>query len=69
MINLTYWKRQAAARDLTANEVIKIIDNSEREIWRLKAALSFIANHTAEPDTPLATVVNFARLTLEEATP
>ncbi len=63
-MNLTQWKRQAAARDLTPNEVIHIIDAAQKETWELRAALSFIANHEAPEGSALETVVRFARMAI-----
>ncbi len=65
MINFNHLKRQAAARNLTPNEVIGIIDAAQKETWELRAALSFIANHEAPEGSALETVVRFARMAIE----
>lgn len=64
-MNFNHLKRQAAARDLTANEVLRILDDAEKENFRLQSALSFIASHESAPGSALETVVKFARLTLD----
>ncbi len=54
---------------LDNNLVLRMIntcDELKAEVARLRSALQFIANHTAEPGTALETVAKFAAATLDE---
>ena len=47
-------------------EIDNALVKANDEIARLRGALQFIANHTAEPGTALDTVAKFAAATLDE---
>ena len=49
----------------TAVRTLNLCDDLKEEVARLRSALQFIANHTAELGTAFETVVKFAAATLE----
>lgn len=65
-MTLTEWENKLNSTGLYHNEMVAALAEARKEIARLRGALQFIANHTAEPGTALDTVAKFAAATLDE---